>query len=122
MALYLRFRDEIDRPECPPQQLYCRVLTLTQKNEDGPIVNHRTPEVESPAAAGTRGELSSAQPMSPARPAETSRDREATEARETGESRACDETGTEPFRFDDPYWDDAFDSYHDPTLRVCCKR
>jgi len=24
------------------------------------------------------------------------------------------------FRFDDPYWDDAFDSYHSPTLRICC--
>jgi hypothetical protein len=44
------------------------------------------------------------------------------EARETGESRTRDELGTQPFRFDDPFWDDAFDSYHNPTLRVCCKR
>lgn len=28
---------------------------------------------------------------------------------------------TKGFRFDDPYWDDAFDSYYDPTLRTCCR-
>jgi len=26
------------------------------------------------------------------------------------------------FLFDDPYWDDAFCSYYDPTLRTCCRR
>ena len=26
------------------------------------------------------------------------------------------------FLFDDPYWDDAFCSYYDPTLKTCCKR
>ena len=26
------------------------------------------------------------------------------------------------FLFDDPYWDDAFCSYYDPTLRTCCNR
>jgi len=36
--------------------------------------------------------------------------------------RACDDPRTESFLFDDPYWDDAFDSYHDPTLRTCCRR
>jgi hypothetical protein len=35
--------------------------------------------------------------------------------------RACDEPRPESFLFDDPYWDDAFDSYHDPTLRTCCR-
>jgi hypothetical protein len=32
----------------------------------------------------------------------------------------CDEHAAKPFRFDDPYWDDVFDSYHNPTLRTCC--
>jgi len=35
--------------------------------------------------------------------------------------RGCDEAGAESFRFDDPYWDDAFDSYYNPTLRTCCR-
>jgi hypothetical protein len=26
------------------------------------------------------------------------------------------------FLFKDPYWDDAFCSYYDPTLRTCCRR
>ncbi len=26
------------------------------------------------------------------------------------------------FLFEDPYWDDAFCSYYDPTLRTCCRR
>jgi len=26
------------------------------------------------------------------------------------------------FLFEDPYWDDAFCSYYDPTLRTCCSR
>jgi hypothetical protein len=25
------------------------------------------------------------------------------------------------FLFDDPYWDDAFGSYYDPTLGTCCR-
>jgi hypothetical protein len=33
---------------------------------------------------------------------------------------ACDDLGPGAFRFDDPYWDDAFDSYHSSTLRTCC--
>jgi hypothetical protein len=33
---------------------------------------------------------------------------------------ACEDTGPGAFRFDDPYWDDAFDSYHSSTLRTCC--
>jgi hypothetical protein len=96
--------------------------TFTQEDEDGPIVNHTTPEAEPPAAAEMQAEVPIAQPTSPARPTEASRVDEGTEARETGGSRVCDEFGTEAFRFDDPYWDDAFDSYHNPTLRVCCKR
>lgn len=35
--------------------------------------------------------------------------------------QACDRRETESFLFDDPYWDDAFDSYHDQTLRTCCR-
>ncbi len=26
------------------------------------------------------------------------------------------------FLFEDPYWDDVFCSYYDPTLRTCCGR
>ncbi len=25
------------------------------------------------------------------------------------------------FLFNDPYWDDTFCSYYDPTLRTCCR-
>jgi hypothetical protein len=28
----------------------------------------------------------------------------------------------EGFLFQDPYWDDQFCSYYDPTLRTCCNR
>jgi hypothetical protein len=32
------------------------------------------------------------------------------------------ESGAEDsFLFDDPYWDDAFGSYYDPTLGTCCR-
>ena len=56
-------------------------------------------------------------------PSRTARlEREGPRAAETPrEPGACDEPGGESFRFDDPYWDDAFDSYHDPTLRTCCR-
>lgn len=39
------------------------------------------------------------------------------DAEKTGESQA--ERG---FLFEDPYWDDVFCSYYDPTLRTCCRR
>ena len=84
-------------------------------------MNDGTPEVEAPTATEVQVESPSPQEASPVRPAETSRVGDVKEARETGESRACDEFGTEAFRFDDPYWDDAFDSYHNPTLRTCCR-
>lgn len=32
------------------------------------------------------------------------------------DARADDET----LRFDDPFWDDAFCAWGDPTLRTCC--
>jgi len=35
--------------------------------------------------------------------------------------RTGDEFGAKGFRFDDPYWDEAFDSWHNPTLRTCCR-
>jgi len=92
------------------------------EKEYGPTVNHRTPEVEPPATEEVQLEAPGTSPTSPARPTEASRVDEVAEARETGESHARDELGTVPFRFDDPFWDDAFDSYHNPTLRVCCKR
>jgi hypothetical protein len=34
---------------------------------------------------------------------------------------ACPANEAESFRFDDPYWDEAFNSYYDPTLRTCCR-
>jgi len=37
------------------------------------------------------------------------------EVAKSGDSQ--DERG---FLFDDPYWDDAFCSYYDPTLGTCC--
>ena len=40
---------------------------------------------------------------------------------ERGEPRTGDELGAKGFRFDDPYWDDVFDSWHNPTLRTCCR-
>jgi len=35
---------------------------------------------------------------------------------------ACKDPWKEGFRFDDPYWDEAFDSFYSPTLRTCCLR
>lgn len=36
--------------------------------------------------------------------------------------RPSADPGSVAFRFDDPYWDDVFDAWHDPTLRTCCRR
>lgn len=33
--------------------------------------------------------------------------------------RSNDERDEPTFRFDDGYWDDAFDTLYDPTMRVC---
>jgi hypothetical protein len=42
------------------------------------------------------------------------------ERKETAKSaHRQDEPG---FLFEDPYWDDVFCSYYDPTLRTCCRR
>ena len=49
-------------------------------------------------------------------------DQEPRSAEEREKPRACDEPRAGSFLFDDAYWDDAFDSYHDPTLRTCCRR
>lgn len=49
------------------------------------------------------------------------RTREPGAAEERRQSRACAEPEAQSFLFDDAYWDDAFDSYHDPTLRTCCR-
>ena len=50
------------------------------------------------------------------------RERQQPGAAEEGKKpRACDEPEAVSFLFDDPYWDDVFDSYHDPTLRTCCR-
>ena len=75
-------------------------------------MNPRTPEVELPDVAEMRAEAPrTAQPEQEEAPA----------AEERTEPAACDGPGAESFLFDDPYWDDAFDSYHDPTLRTCCR-
>jgi hypothetical protein len=39
------------------------------------------------------------------------------EQRESESENAAPEQG---IRFDDPYWDDAFCVWWDPTLRTCC--
>ena len=42
-----------------------------------------------------------------------------------GSEEAIKSAGRQPergFLFEDPYWDDAFCSYYDPTLRTCCRR
>ena len=43
------------------------------------------------------------------------RQSEREKAAKTGDRQ--DERG---FLFEDPYWDDAFCSYYDPTMRTCC--
>ena len=84
-------------------------------------MNPRTPQVELPPVAETRADAALTRRGNPARKPGPSPATEATESPRTGDLRACDETGAEPFLFDDPYWDDAFDSYHNPTLRTCCR-
>ena len=37
-------------------------------------------------------------------------------------ARSGDDPAERGFLFEDPYWDDAFCSYYDPTLRTCCGR
>ncbi len=91
---------------------------LTRAN--GPIMNPRTPEVGLPVVAEMQAEVARLGWRSPACPSEPSQVCEVMESREPGKPRACDEPRAESFLFDDPYWDDAFDSYHNPTLRTCC--
>jgi hypothetical protein len=89
-------------------------------------MNPRTPEVELPVVAETQAEVPRIGRRGPACPNEPPRtdrpERESAPAAEEQEQqRTCEEPWGESFRFDDPYWDDAFDSYHDPTLRTCCR-
>lgn len=42
-------------------------------------------------------------------------------AAEQNTPQSCPDPASKGFRFDDPYWDDAFDSWHNPTLRTCCR-
>lgn len=40
---------------------------------------------------------------------------------ETLEEEPAEQRGDEAgLRFEDPYWDDAFCAWWDPTLRTCC--
>jgi hypothetical protein len=90
-------------------------------------MNPRTREVELPVVAEAQAEEPWMERRSPARRTEppgtvrTAREG-VVAAEERGDPPACEEPRPEPFLFDDPYWDDAFDSYHDPTLRTCCRR
>jgi hypothetical protein len=48
---------------------------------------------------------------------------ETIEEREQGASETLEEAekpDEEGLRFEDPYWDDAFCAWWDPTLRTCC--
>jgi hypothetical protein len=77
-----------------------------------PIMNLRTPEIELPVVAEIQAEVSRrAQPEQGGAPA----------SEERTQPRACNALRAESFRFDDPYWDEVFDSYHNPTLRTCCR-
>lgn len=38
----------------------------------------------------------------------------------TAEAPRAPDAEDESIRFDDPYWDDAFCAWWDPTLRTCC--
>jgi hypothetical protein len=92
----------------------------------GPTMNPRTPEVALPVVAEMQAEVSRRGPRRPASPAEPPRtaqpEQEGTPAvEEQTEPPACHGPGAGSFLFDDPYWDDAFDSYHNPTLRTCCR-
>jgi hypothetical protein len=87
-------------------------------------MNPRTHEVELPVVADMQSEAPGSGRRSPTCPAEPPRTAEpeqegAPVAEEPRKPRA--EPEGDSFRFDDPYWDDAFDSYHDPTLRTCCR-
>ena len=42
------------------------------------------------------------------------------EQAETDGAAEHEEQDTEGLRFDDPYWDDAFCAWGDPTMRTCC--
>ena len=37
-------------------------------------------------------------------------------------AKGTDGQDEQGFLFEDPYWDDAFCSYYDPTLGTCCRR
>jgi len=89
-------------------------------------MNPRTHQVELPVVAETQAGVPRIGRRSPAGPTEPSGtvqpEREgALAAEERSKPRACAEPEGQSFLFDDPYWDDAFDSYHNPTLRTCCR-
>jgi hypothetical protein len=107
----------------PTEAIYTSDLP---KHGSGPIMNPSTRGVELPVTAGMQAEMPRIGPTTTTCPAEapgtTKPEREGTRAaEEQSEPRACAPLEGHPFLFDDPYWDDAFDSYHDPTLRTCCR-
>ncbi len=47
------------------------------------------------------------------------RDESRPEAETKGKRDTEAQSGDVTFRFDDPYWDDAFATFYDPAMRVC---
>ena len=43
-------------------------------------------------------------------------------ARRKAIEKTSERSEEEGFLFEDPYWDDVFCSYYDPTLGTCCRR
>jgi hypothetical protein len=89
-------------------------------------MNPRAPEVELLVIAEIRAEVPGIGGRSPLNPSAASRRaqprQEPTPASEERKPPVvCNALRAESFRFDDPYWDEVFDSYHNPTLRTCCR-
>jgi len=91
-----------------------------------PTTRIRGSEIEGPVLAEIHTEGPAVRGQCFARPAGACR----TAAAEQESGRAAEpqtrpgtagEFGVQSFLFDDPYWDEMFDSYHNPTLRTCCR-
>lgn len=60
-----------------------------------------------------------------AKPKKARAPRAQTKERQIGREEAAkssDRQDERGFLFEDPYWDDAFCSYYDPTMRTCCPK
>ena len=87
------------------------------------IKNPGVPEVKLPDIAIAHVDVTGVRPRSSVCPTDTfgptSDGDRAAEAQPV--PTGGDDFRAEPFLFDDPYWDEAFDSYHNRTLRTCCR-